>query len=229
MQISQILLSDTNSELSPFLRFATSTIDTSFPRAEHVLYDKLTLREFIDANYGGAVLWAYDKLRPYAYKADLGRYCLLNKIGGWYFDIAVRIANPVEIDPPVRFLAFRDIQRFSCTTWACANSAFYSQPNNSALQIAIEQYYGITPLCPTGPALLGKALAMNGSQPDFVYGDHIALTPQYKHTNNAYVLPDGSILAWGKPCRGGDLTSLGASGVNDYNEMWHAKNVYADV
>jgi hypothetical protein len=69
------------------------------------------------------------------------------------------------------FLAFRDIQRFSYTSWACATTVLYAKPGNAALRTAIEmivdncqgQYYGITPLCPTGPTLLGAALAANGA------------------------------------------------------------------
>jgi len=237
MQVSQIFLSDMDTKLSPFLQHATSTVKGAFPDADYVLYDKDSLRQFIADNYGDEVLWAYDSLRPYSYKADLGRFCLLNKLGGWYFDIAVRIANPVEVGERIKFLAFRDIQRFSFTSWACATTVLYSQPENPALQFAIkmivancvEQYYGITPLCPTGPTLLGKALAVNGSQSDFVYGDYLELTPTHEQKNRAFILPDGTIMAWSKPCGGGDLTQLGSKGTNNYNELWAARQVYATV
>jgi mannosyltransferase OCH1-like enzyme len=235
MEISQIFLSDTGDELSPFLQHATGTVKAAFPDAGHTIYNKESLRQFIADNYDTKVLWAYDTLKPYSYKADLGRFCLLNKLGGWYMDIAVRITNPVEIGPRIKFLAFRDIQRFSFTSWACATTVLYSQPNNSALQTAIEmivvncteQYYGITPLCPTGPTLLGKALAVNGGQSDFVYGDYLELTPTHEQKNRAFVLPDGTIMAWSKPSGGGDLTGVGAKGVNNYNELWAARDVYA--
>jgi mannosyltransferase OCH1-like enzyme len=235
MEISQIFLSDTDQELSPFLRHATSTVKNAFPNDNHTIYDKNSLRQFISDNYDANVLGAYDALRPYSYKADLGRFCLLNKIGGWYFDIAVRMMNPVEVGERIKFLAFRDIQRFSFTSWSCATTVLYSRPNNPALQTAIEmivnnchdKYYGITPLCPTGPTLLGAALAANGSQPDFVYGDFLELTPTHEQKNKAFVLPDGTIMAWHKPSGGGDLTGVGAKGVNNYNEMWNKREVYA--
>ena len=89
MQVSQIFLSDNGAELSPFLGHATGTVRQAFPDADHQIYTKETLRAFIETNYPGDVLWAYDCLKPYSYKADLGRFCLLNKLGGWYFDIAV--------------------------------------------------------------------------------------------------------------------------------------------
>jgi mannosyltransferase OCH1-like enzyme len=235
MELSQIFLSDTDQELSPFLRHATSTVKNAFPSGNHTIYDKNSLRQFISDNYDADVLGAYDALRPYSYKADLGRFCLLNKLGGWYFDIAVRVMNPVEVGDRIEWLAFRDIQRFSYTSWACATTVLYSKPDNIALTTAIEmivnncqkKYYGITPLCPTGPTLLGAALAANGGNPNFVYGDYLELTPTHEQKNRAFVLPDGTIMAWSKPSGGGDLTGVGAKGVNNYNELWASRQVYA--
>jgi mannosyltransferase OCH1-like enzyme len=235
MEISQIFLSDTDQELSPFLRHAVSTVKSAFPNDNHTVYNKNSLREFIADNYDADVLGAYDALRPYSYKADLGRFCLLNKLGGWYFDIPVRVMNPVEVGDRIEWLAFRDIQRFSYTSWACATTVLYSKPNNSALTTAIEmivnncqeKYYGITPLCPTGPTLLGAALAANGGNANFVYGDYLELTPTHEQKNRAFVLPDGTIMAWSKPSGGGDLTGVGAKGVNNYNELWANRQVYA--
>jgi mannosyltransferase OCH1-like enzyme len=235
MELSQIFLSDTDQELSPFLQHATSTVKNAFPNDNHTIYNKDSLRQFIADNYDADVLGAYDALRPYSYKADLGRFCLLNKLGGWYFDIAVRVMNPVEVGDRIEWLAFRDIQRFSYTSWACATTVLYSKPDNIALTTAIEmivnncqeKYYGITPLCPTGPTLLGAALAANGGNPNFVYGDYLELTPTHEQKNRAFVLPDGTIMAWSKPSGGGDLTGVGAKGVNNYNELWAARQVYA--
>lgn len=235
MEISQIFLSDAGDELSPFLQYATGTVKASFSGANHTIYTKETLRQFIADNYDAEVLWAYDCLKPYSYKADLGRFCLLNKLGGWYLDIAIRVVNPVEVGPRIKWLAFRDIQRFSFTSWACATTVLYSQPDNPALTTAIqlivnnchERFYGITPLCPTGPTLLGQALAMNGPNSDFVYGDYLELTPTHEQKNRAFVLPDGTIMAWSKPSGGGDLTGVGAKGVNNYNELWAKRDVYA--
>ena len=234
MHVSQIYLSDESNELSPFLLLATGTVKAAFPGAEHTIYTKETLRSFIEENYPSDVLQAYDTLRPYSYKADLGRFCLLNKLGGWYFDIAVRAVNPVTLGERIKFLAFRDIQRFSFTSWACATTVLYSKPDNPALQTAIDmivdncrtEYYGITPLCPTGPTLLGAALAANGGNADHVFGDYIELTPTHQQKNRGFILPDGTILAWSKPSGGGDLTGVGAKGVNNYNTLWQNREVY---
>jgi len=236
MEISQIFLSDAGNELPPALLHAASTIDAAFPAVNHTIYNKETLRQFIAENYDEEVLWAYDCLLPYSYKSDLGRYCLLNKLGGWYVDIAVRIANPVEVGGRVKMLVFRDIQRFSGTGWSCLSGLLYSQPGAPALTKAIElivenckqKHYGITPLCPTGPTVFGRALAMQGADPDIVYGDFIELTPNQEQKNRAFVLPDGTIMAWGKTVGGGDLAGLGAIGVNNYNSLWRQRQAYAN-
>ena len=234
-RISQIFLSDSpDPELSPFLKHATETVRSAFPDHKYTIYNKQTLRQFIVENYDAKVVWAYDKLRPYAYKACLGRHCLLNKLGGWYFDIGVRVHIGIEVGDAFQFLAFRDMPPFSRTCWACSDAVLYSKPENIALQTAIkyitrnceEEYYGITPICPAGPTLFGEALAAHRGNADFIYGDVLDLTPSHKNKNRSFVLPDGTIFAWGKPSEGGDLTKLGALGVNNYVEMWRNKQVY---
>jgi hypothetical protein len=84
----------------------------------------------------------------------------------------------------------------------------------------------MSPLCPTGPNLLGQSIAKYGSNWRIMFGDDLELTPGHPKKNRAYVLPDGEIVAWGKCAEGGDLTALGAQGVNNYNDFWHARRVY---
>jgi hypothetical protein len=236
MEISQIFLSDDqDGQLSPFLEMTTGTVKTAFPEANHTIYTNETLRQFIVDNYDSAVVWAYDSLCPYAYKADLGRYCLLNVLGGWYVDIGVKLNSGVDIGERIEMLAFRDIQRFSFTSWACSIGILYSKPDNVVFQTAIDmivencrdQYYGITPLCPTGPTLLGAALAANGGNVNDVFGDYLELTPTHEQKNRAFVLPNGTIMGWGKPSDGGDLSALGAKGTNNYNRLWADRKVYS--
>jgi mannosyltransferase OCH1-like enzyme len=237
MHISQVFLTDSSkAELPPFLRHAVDTVRAAFPESTHTLYDNERLRQFIADHYDRDVLSAYDTLRPYSYKSDLGRYCLLNTLGGWYFDIAIRIVHPVFVADDVEFVAFRDIQRFSGTCWACATTVLFSRPSHRGLEEAIvrvvrncrERYYGLTSLCPTGPTLLGEALAACRAQRHWIFGDYLELTPERHEKNRAFVMPDGTLLAWGKPATsaGGDLTRLGASGVNNYHELWRARAIY---
>jgi mannosyltransferase OCH1-like enzyme len=234
--VSQILLSDDPSlDLPPYLRHTVESARKAFPTCTHKIYTYQTLRDFISEHYDGEIVETFDTLRPFAYKADLGRYCLLNAIGGWYFDISLQLLMGATFSDEVEFLAFRDIQKHSRTTWSCMTAAIYSRPNNRVLQTAIdlivrnrkENYYGVTPLCPTGPTLLGEALAVNRANPRHVFGDFLELTPTHDHKNSAFVLPDGRILAWGKRAPGGDLSTLGVRGGNNYNELWKAHQIYS--
>lgn len=233
--VSQIFLTDGDRhELPPQLQRAVESVRQAFPKCRHTLYNDATLRAFIAEHYGGEVLETYDALRPYSYKADLGRYCLLNAIGGWYFDVSVQPLLGISLADQVALLAFRDIQRNSSTTWSCSTGVLYSRPQNRVLRTAIEyvvrnrkeNYYEVTPLCPTGPTLLGEALAANRAHPHHVFGDYLELTPAHQQKNRAFVLPDGTILAWGKRAAGGDLSALGVRGGNNYNELWQARQIY---
>lgn len=232
---SQIFLSDHDQPLSPPLAQATASVALSFPDAQRTVYDKQSLRQFIVDHFDPEVVRAYDRLRPYAYKADLGRYCLLYEQGGWYSDISVRFLMSVSLGKDVSLLAFRDIQRNSGTTWSCSIAVLFAKPKLACFKTAIEyvlkncreRYYGLTPLCPTGPTLFGQALAAGRARHDYVFGDSLYLTPDHEVTNRAYVLPNGEILAMAKRAEGGNLKQLGAKGTNNYNDFWRKRDVYA--
>ena len=59
------------------------------PSHTHKIYSDEDLRCFINLRFDKEVIKAYDNLRPLAYKADLGRYCLLYENGGLYADLSV--------------------------------------------------------------------------------------------------------------------------------------------
>jgi mannosyltransferase OCH1-like enzyme len=235
MQVSQIFLTDHGgNEVPPALSQLNEVIKAGFPAANYQRFNNESLRAFIEENFDKEVVRAYDSLRSYSNKADLGRYCLLYATGGWYFDMGIRLNTPVELGERIEMLAFREIQKFTGTCWACMTAVLFSKPGNPALMYAIEQivknvnnqYYGITPLSPTATPVLGQALAKHGEQANYVYGDFLQLTPTHEKQNTAFVLPDGTILAWGKTASGGDLSAFGAKGVNNYNNLWNERSLY---
>lgn len=234
MQLSQIYFSDNNSIPPPHLAGCIATTQSLLPHLPHVLYDLPMARAFLSSEFGAEVLQAFDKLNPYAYKADLLRYCLLYAKGGWYFDIAVPPITALQVTEEVETIAFKDAPVISQTTWSCANTVLFAKPQSPVYARAIDlvlencrkEHYGINPLCPTGPVLLGRAFAIEGEHPHRVFGDLIALTPSHPNRNPAFVLPDGTILAFGKAAGGGDLTRLGGTGTNNYNDFYHARTVY---
>ena len=79
-----------------------------FSQYDYALYEQDGLRNFISSVYGGDVLWAYDRLKPYAYKADLGRYCLLHHFGGWYADLSLKVNMVSPLMGDIKLIYFYD-------------------------------------------------------------------------------------------------------------------------
>ena len=237
MQISQIFLTDNpRQELSPFLQMATQSVANVVPNAEHKIYFREELEEWIRTEYGFSMRLAFDKLIPYAYKADLARYLLLYKYGGWYFDISIRVVNggigvPDEID----LVTFSDLSQHTFTSYGCNNGIIYTKAKNVILQCAIEytyknireEYFGRNSLYPTGPVCFGKAVAKYADTQNVITGTFLELTPGFDNRNKAWVLNDGTLFALHKPGNlGGDLMNLGVEGSNNYGLLYASGNIY---
>lgn len=239
--ISQIFLSGIKEDIPPFIQMCVESVKQSHPWSQHTIYDNKMLREFIQNNFDSDVLWAYDKLIPYTYKADLGKFCLIYKLGGWYYDIGVQVIN--QLSPPdfVKAIFYSiEEEMQNLTPQAIQATLFYSKENNPVLENAIniivdnckKEYYGLTPFCPTGPNVLGRAVAKYyaeyGVEREVVYGKLRRLTNDCPNKNACFVLPDGTIHALIKPS-GKTLQELGAKGTNSYTEMWNNRKIYNDI
>ncbi len=243
--ISQIYISDYSNELPNFLIKTTDSIKTNFSDCKYKLYTKNNLRDFIYKNFSEDVLWAYDSLNAYAYKACLGRYCILYIFGGWYFDIAIESIRRFDVPNSLDFLCFRDDQRHAKNSWAVCDGIFWSKPKNIILKLAIEKvvqnckekWYGRTPLCPAGPSLFGEAIVEGNRGQNIIFGDlkRVKLPfsqkdlPFFRGFLKAkFYLPNGKAIAILKPSKGGDLKSIGVKGSNNYNDFWKNKSIYTD-
>jgi mannosyltransferase OCH1-like enzyme len=185
-------------------------------------------RALIGDVYGPEVLRTFDILRPFAYKADLARYCIVNHIGGIYIDLSVTDFLGFDL-ADYEFVGFRDPNSAE-TSWRIANGMFYSIKDSPILQTCIFQcvtnvrrrFYGKDPLFPTGPSVLGRAVANRSFEARVQIGDHWWL----KRRRNKYALPGQGVIARGKV--GGRYLG-GVSGVpggNDYNVMWRERTIY---
>ena len=138
MQVSQIFLTDNGgNDLPEMLQLLNGTVKNGFPNNDYKRFNNEELREFITKHFDSTVVKAYDSLQSYSNKADLGRYCLLYAIGGWYFDMGIRLNTPVELADYIEFLAFREIQKFTGTCWACMTAVLFSKPNMDFLVVLI--------------------------------------------------------------------------------------------
>lgn len=189
-------------------------------------------RALLGEDFGPEAVAAFDALRPYAYRADLARYAIVHRHGGWYADIGLRDFARPSLERPVALVAFRDRQAVTCTSWAAQNALFFSVPGNPVLATAVaevlrnvrERYYGFTPVHPTGPALFGKAVAIHGDRQATTIGE-VRESVVDGVLEHAFVLPDDRIVALAKREPGGVLP---IAGTNNYNDFWHARTVYAD-
>ena len=235
INITQIFISDNNQEMSPKLKDNSTIIKEIFPDHRYQLFKNDSIEEFLLENYDDKIIKTYRKLKPYSYKCDFARYCILYKKGGWYFDLGLKLVKAMQVHSNTSLIIFRDINKYTNVSWACAPGIIYSHKKNKILSKAIEMiventknnFYGVTSLCPTGPSLWGRAISYVGTDENSVIGDFIELTPNFKKKNKAMVLPDGTIFAFNKDAPGGDLESLGCKGVNNYNDFWFAKDIYA--
>jgi hypothetical protein len=236
MQLTQIYISEDSQPMGELLEFNAKKARAALPKLNYRIYGDSDIKELISSHFDQEILNTYNRLRPFAYKSDLARYCILHEVGGWYLDIGLS-ASGAQINVPnsISLIAFRDQPyRHTASSFACANGAIYAKAKHSATAKAIEliventrnEYYGLTPLCPTGPTLWGRAIAITGIDNSCIFGDFLELTPSYSKKNKAMVLPDGTILAFHKQSGGGDLKALGAKGTNNYNDFWHNKQAY---
>ncbi|MGC8626722.1 MAG: hypothetical protein ACP5VR_04050 [Acidimicrobiales bacterium] len=184
-------------------------------------------RLLIADDYGQEALWAFDSLKPFAYKADLARYCIVHSLGGYYVDLLITVTKLV--DPAGRdFIGFRDLNS-DVTSWKVANNYFYARAGCPILADCINQvvenvrrrYYGKDPHFPTGPAVLGRSVANLSADLDVLIGHYWWL----RYRRNKYTLPNHGVVGRGKSRRWRGGVS-GVPGGNNYNELWRARDVY---
>ena len=191
-------------------------------------YSGKDCEDYLWKHFGQRHLKAFRKLKPYALKSDLFRYCLLYIEGGVYTDWKTVCHIPLRelIRKDTKWISIWDIVRPNM--W---NGFFVTPPKNPILKTAIDMclyniennIYGTQCLEPTGPKLFGTA---------FVH--HY---PQYKHFKE--VDENGIQLGLFKPtnivfkdkvnlqskCDQCGQTQDWDKG-NNYVKMWMNKDIY---
>ena len=238
----QIYLSDEQLEPPSSLKPLKKRFQALFPDCNYHYFHRESLRKCILENFSEDVVWAYDQLLPYAYKADLARYCLLYKFGGWYADITLKPVMGCQVTANTQLVYFYDHgQGPYMALHACQNGFMYAKKDHPLMKDMIEKivehcankYYGVNPLSPTGPTLFGEMMAKYAPDPYCHYGHFMQLTPWHSKKNLAYVGPDGDIFAYHKTAWMNqsstymNLEQMGAQGVNDYAKMWFDGEIYA--
>jgi mannosyltransferase OCH1-like enzyme len=155
-------------DLPPKMKQNVELLKKQNPEFTYYLYDDKMCRDFIRKYFDEDVIWAFDKLKPGAYKADLWRYCVLYIHGGIYLDIKFKCINHFKLiqltdqEYWVKDISHTNIQNnkksngiyqafISCLPKnKILYKAIYSVINNCFL----DNYTNINSLAVTGPALI---------------------------------------------------------------------------
>lgn len=199
----------------------------AYPGMAHTLYDLDSGRAFIAGHFDADVLAAWDELVPLAYKSDLLRYCLLYQLGGIYSDVAIHHFFPLTIPEGRDLVVFRDA--FNAAPWIVATSLIYSRQQHPVLLRCIEEvvgnvksrFYGVNPLCPTGPNLFGRMIARHAELGMLASGEAVRINGT---RSLVYVDQSGEPIATNIK-RGAGLASLGAAH-DDYNQHYAMRQIY---
>jgi hypothetical protein len=235
--IFQILIRDDQrnyATLPPPLENNIQSVKIAHPEAAHHLFSGSEIRSFIADCFDADVLAAYDSLTPYAFKADLARYCLLFVHGGLYVDLGTRFLRRLEPPLGIGFAAFRYFNLLSGPPWCVSNNIIFASAGRPELRTAIDllvqncknRYYGSTARDPTGPNLLGRAMAICNNGLDYWIGDSRMTTPEFNNRNITYITPDGTLLALRTNSISGN--ELEIDGTNNYSNLWRMQQVYGE-
>ena len=245
VNVSQVFITDNDNPLPDLFKESTNTVKKYLINTNYHLFNHEECKDIIRDNFPKEVFNSFLKLNPYSYKADLAYYCLGFLKGGWFVDMSIKIQLGLDMEtlPKIDFLGFRDYGEGSIHPqtlhYPLQASLFYTKPNSKIMEKAIEiivencknEYYGLTSSCQTGPSVLGRAQAQNGTSSSHLIGFFMPLTYQFKHKNRSYILPTGYIFAihkdtWLPNASGGDISAFGAHGTNNHLEFFSNRTVY---
>jgi len=235
--IHQIFISDskiTQRSISGISKSNMISFINTYKEANYFLWDNEKIISLIEKNFSPEVINSYKKLHAYTAKADLARYCILYIYGGIYSDFSNKFFRKISIKKSINLFIFRDSEPYGTACWAATSTIFFSEPRQIELKIAIEmivrntnnRYYGTNSLCPTGPIMLGRALAFVNRNLYYGCGTMVAVSAKYKNRNHVFLDEEGNLIALRTQGSGGKPKSIGLKGTNDYNKIWNRRNYY---
>lgn len=223
--IHQIYISDSsNLELPEYIQTQVDKVKQLYSDYEYILWDNTSIREFIISNFSQEILSVYDDLKPYAFKSDLARYCILYKLGGYYFDISISPEIKFEPKKSTIFVGIKNAIETNNLDIIENNVLFFPSSNDPFLKNAIDRIlnnvkwlnYGEHPLDITGPIMLARL-------------DHSNIDKGYVQQDSDRKLSfyNNELIYKHKPKQyQANLSKLGCIGVNNYEKMWFNGDVF---
>lgn len=244
---SSIFINDSGradaASLPPWLQENIRSLWDRHPALPHRLWGQDEVLALLAQRFSREVVQAFLALKPYAFRADLARYCVMHAHGGVYADLSYFLLRPLPLEPR-RLVVFRDFLWSS--PWDASNGVIAAPPGHRVFERAIEMvcanvrrgYLGPTPLCPTGPALFGQALAMGCEAQDLVTGAAAlierpilkTLVPRVElpvdDRLHALVLGQDVVAIKRKRMGSPGLAGFGVRDGNGYADLWARRDVY---
>jgi len=234
MFISQIYLSD-DGNMHPIVSNRSQQLQKLYQTHDYKIYTNSVLEDLIKKNFDSDVYEAYNHLVPYSFKADLGRFCILYLIGGWYFDIGIKLLKKIELDANIDLFFFRDLNKKFCLSPVLNGIIFSKEKRNPIFLECIKkivenvnnQFYGESSLDISGPTLFSRKISQYEEEYIVQYGELRALTPDLNNKNLAFVGGDGKIYGYFDSLRDLKLRfPKEFTNVQNYNEFYKNRIVY---
>lgn len=219
------------------MKTATNTWINLNPEYQYLFYTDEMCREFLAKNFHPSIVYAYNKLVPGAFKADLWRYAILYKYGGVYADIDMIAKCPLRdiISPADTFIGVRDNDHtavYNAFICCIPGHPFIKAILDFVVNASAQNFYGRNSLHPTGPLAFGQAITQTLAKdnPNFELGDQNVDGYQFKildHPPNSTVIlnTDGKICIQTKyDSYYQDMTNSGLQQV--YHDIWLKRKIY---
>jgi hypothetical protein len=188
-------------------------------------------RSYLQKYFYKEHLECFDSLKPYAFKADFARYCILYNEGGWYSDLKEDpLVSFDEINNnDYSFIGILDLGLFPYCyfNFVLQNAFFAIVPKHLLLKKCIDRvisnvknkYYGTCDLEPTGPALFGSEFEkLTTVQDNILLGYYVHDIPGGSHhINNKRI-----IIHKCNECTKGNEWEYG----NNWQRLWRKKDIY---
>lgn len=223
-------------KFAPDLQRNIDSFKTLYANADYALYDASMIAAFLEKRFSEDVCAAYHALTPFAFKADLARYCLLYHFGGVYSDLSHMHLRPIEPQPTTELQVFRDMAGHP--SWATSNGLIFARKGHPALLRAIEaivaahkvRFYGDHPLDVTGPYLWGRVLAEGRLTEGTAFGDSRVLSRDKQGRDYSFkIMPDGEIVAFRNKFKQCSISELYEGASSHYAQIWSARQVWGEA
>lgn len=168
--IHKVWANDTKEQIPGDIWDCVYTWETRYADHQMRIYDKRDIVKYILEHYGRVMLYIYESLLPYAYRADLFRALVLYHEGGIYTDIkqsCLQQINHVDLDFLIIHEKHRDWSDCLPIDFPSVQNCFLMCPKNHPyikayldlmIQNIIEESYNTCEIDITGPIVFGRAM-----------------------------------------------------------------------